>query len=217
MRLAADSSEPQILQWRPIGLGDLAARLPGPVSGPRLVAVDGRSAGGKTTLAARLHAAIPRSAVVHTDDIAWHHAILDWADQLADGILLPLRRGEPVHYQPPGWAPNGRQGFIDVPAGLHTVIIEGVGAGRHDLAPLLDAVVWVQSDFTDARERGIRRDLASGVDGGEVGAVAFWDVWMAEELPFLERDRPWQRATAIVAGGPTIDLGPDEVAVAAAR
>jgi hypothetical protein len=37
---------------------------------------------------------------------------------------------------------------------------------------------------------------------------------MAEELPFLEQDRPWQRATVIAAGAPVIDLDEGEIAVA---
>jgi hypothetical protein len=200
--------------WRAVAIEDLAAALPGPSTGVRLIAVDGRGAGGKSTLSDRLQAVIPGSAVVHTDDIAWNHSIFDWATQMIDGILEPLRRGEAVHYQPPGWAPNGRDGYIDLPAGLHTVIIEGVGASRRELSSLLDASLWVQSDFVDARDRGIRRDVESGVNGDEAGAAEFWDVWMAEELPFLEQDRPWDRAAAIVAGHPVIDLGPDEVAVA---
>jgi hypothetical protein len=66
-----------------------------------------------------------------------------------------------------------------------------VPPGRSELADLLDAAVWVQSDRVVARERGIARD------GGD---VAGWDEWQSEELPFLERDRPWERADAIVAG-----------------
>jgi len=42
------------------------------------------------TLADRLAAAVPGARVVHTDDIAWHHAVLDWADLLADGVLTRL-------------------------------------------------------------------------------------------------------------------------------
>jgi hypothetical protein len=36
---------------------------------PVVLAIDGRSSGGKTTLAGRLQAAVEGSAVVHTDDI----------------------------------------------------------------------------------------------------------------------------------------------------
>jgi hypothetical protein len=36
-----------------------------------VLAVDGRSSGGKTTLAARMQGTVAGAAVVHTDDIAW--------------------------------------------------------------------------------------------------------------------------------------------------
>src|SRR5436309_5832255 len=59
-----------------------------------VLAVDGRSSSGKTTLAARVQAAVTGSAVVHTDDLAWWHSRFGWADLLIDGILLPVHRGE---------------------------------------------------------------------------------------------------------------------------
>jgi hypothetical protein len=40
---------------------------------PVVLAVDGRSNRGKTTLAARIADAVHGAAVVHTDDIAWKH------------------------------------------------------------------------------------------------------------------------------------------------
>jgi hypothetical protein len=68
---------------------------------------------------------------------------------------------------------------------------------------LIDAVVWVQADMAEAERRGIERD------GGDAAAVAFWGERMAEELPFMARERPWIRAKVIVAGSP--DLPHDAV------
>lgn len=67
--------------------------------------------------------------------------------------------------------------------------------------PLLDVVVWVQSDIEQAKTRGVARD------GGDAGAAAFWDEWATEELPFLAEQRPWERADVIVSG--TSDLEHD--------
>ncbi|WP_152363731.1 hypothetical protein [Microlunatus speluncae] len=58
----------------------------------------------------------------------------------------------------------------------------------------------MQSDFDDARERGIARDLNEGVRSDAAAVEGFWEEWMREELPFLESDQPWQRAAVIVAG-----------------
>jgi hypothetical protein len=165
---------------------------------PRIVAVDGRSGSGKTTLAERLRTTVPGAEVVHTDDIAWWHSRFGWHDLMINGVLEPLHRGQSVHYLPPAWASHGRAGQIDVSAQASVVIIEGVGAARRELAHLLDAAVWVQSDFAEAKRRAILRD------GGDAPASERWHAWMTEELPFLAADRPWERATIIVAGTPDI-------------
>jgi hypothetical protein len=185
-----------------------------PAGRPWVVGVDGRSGGGKSTLAAKLHVAVSASAVIHTDDIAWHHSKFDWSEVLARSVLQPIRNGQPVDYRPPGSESPGRTGAIEVPTGLDLVIIEGVGAGRRELAHLLDAVVWVQSDYAEGERRGIARHVASGVNGDRVAAASFCHSWMAEELPFLEHQRPWERAAVIVAGTPLLAHGDRQVGLA---
>jgi hypothetical protein len=196
--------EPAAGPWRVASLATLVRMLEHaagtPVNRPRVIAIDGRSASGKSTLADLLQQQVAASAVVHTDDVAWKHSFFDWAGLLAGGVLEPLRRARPVHYRPPGWEAHGRPGAIDLPAKLGMVLVEGVGAGRRELADLLDAVVWVQSDFVEAERRGVARDIAQGVNGDAEQSVRFWAEWMAEELAFIERQRPWERACVIVAG-----------------
>jgi hypothetical protein len=58
-----------------------------------IVAVDGRSAGGKTTTSGRIAATVPGATVVHTDDVAWYESFFGWAHLLRDGVLDPARRG----------------------------------------------------------------------------------------------------------------------------
>ncbi len=163
-------------------------------SGPRLVAVDGHSASGKTTLAVRLAAHLPRTAVLHSDDLAWHHSVFDWRPLLVDGVLAPLGAGRAVHYRPPAWVERGRPGAIELPADLEVLILEGVGASRRDLADLIAAAVWVE---TDEPER-LRRD-DERIAAGEVTREVFGS-WMAVENPFISADRPWSRADAMIAG-----------------
>ena len=169
-----------------------------------VLAVDGRSSSGKTTLAARMQGTVAGSAVVHTDDIAWWHSRFGWADLLIDGILLPVRRGEQVSFRPPRWAEHGRGGSIDVPAGCRLLIIEGAGAGRREAAHLVDALVWVQSDQREAERRSLAR---VGQPGGPRTVRALRE-WMAEEEPFLAGQRPWERADLVVAGTPQIPFDP---------
>lgn len=183
---------------------------------PRVVAVDGRAGSGKTTLAGRLVTAAHPTAVVHTDDVAWHHSFFDWAELLAHHVLEPLRDGQPVHYRPPGWQAKGRPGAIDVPAGLELVVVEGVGAGRRELSHLLDAVFWVQSDYWEAERKGLDRDVQTGVNGDAEEAARFWQRWQDQERLFLADQRPWDRAFAIVRGTTTLPHDPERVALAPA-
>ena len=179
--------EPDCGPWRAVAVAELYAAL----GRPRVLAVDGRSGSGKSTLVARLAATVPSTAVVHTDDVAWHHDFFDWADLLLDGVLVPWRAGRDVAYRPPPWDARGRPGAITVPSGAPLLVVEGVGAGRRAFAPYLDALVWVQTDRAVAIRRGLERD------GGD---VAFWDEWEARERPFLAADRPWARADLVVSG-----------------
>ena len=164
---------------------------------PWILAVDGRSGSGKSTVAIVLHQSVPASAIVHTDDVAWHHSFFDWSDLLVEGILKPLREGRAVSYRPPGWEKRGRPGAIELAAGLDLVIVEGVGASRTEVIPWIDRALWVQSDLEEAERRGIARD------GGTEEARDFWREWAAQEFDFLHRQRPWERATVIVNGTPT--------------
>lgn len=218
MATTLPSGEPVVAHWRVVRvdvLVELLAAGVGAVRGrPRVVAVDGRSASGKSTLASRLHRAVPRSAVVHTDDLAWHEPLYAWGDLLADGVLRPLREGRALAYRPPQWDVRGREGAIEVPAGLDLVVVEGTGASHREHAGLVDATVWVQADLAEAERRGIARDVADGVNGGPEEATAFWHAWMAEELRFFERQRTWERADAVVHGTPDRALADDEVEVA---
>lgn len=214
MRLPIGTDEPRIETWQPAPLAELIDMVTPVNAQARVLAIDGRSANGKSTLARRLNGALPGSALISTDDVAWNFSMFDWADELAEHVVLPARRGLPISYRPPGWRTHGRAGSIELPANLDLLIIEGVGASQRDLFSGLDASIWVQADVVDARDRGLRRDIDSGVNGDAAASTAFWEEWMAVELPFLEEDRPWRRASVVAAGGPVIDLAPDQVAVA---
>lgn len=208
--------EPAVAGWQVVTVEGLLERVGLASVGrrPWVVAVDGRGASGKSTLAALLLRAVPGSAVVHTDDLAWHEPLFTWGDLLADGVLRPLREGWPVAYRPPRWDVRGRAGAIEVPGGVGLVVIEGTGASHREHADLVDATVWVQSDFEEAERRGIARDVEQGVNGGLEEATAFWHAWMTEELRFFDHQRPWERARVIVNGTPDRALAADEVEVA---
>ncbi len=59
----------------------------------------------------------------------------------------------------------------------------------------------MQSDRGEARRRGLERDASYGTRTPEE-AAAFWEEWMAHEVPFLAAERPWSRAGLVVNGTP---------------
>lgn len=219
MGLQLSSGEPAFGPWRiePVNvLVSMLFKAAGPVQGrPRIVAVDGRGGGGKSTLATQLHAAVSGSAVVHTDDIAWHHSLFDWSDLVARNVLEPLRRGQAVRYRPPGWDTKDRPGAIKVPAELELVLVEGTGASRRELAHLLDATVWVQSDAAEAERQGIARDAAANTRDKAESATKFWHEWMVRERLFVADQRPWERANVVVRGTTAAAYDPAYTALAA--
>jgi hypothetical protein len=192
--------------WRVLALEDLAALLGERARGGphrvKLIAVDGHSASGKTTLAGRLATALPRAAVLHSDDLAWHHSVFGWRDLLLDGVLGPLRAGEAVDYRPPPWVERERPGSIRIAADTEIVVLEGVGASRLDLTDVVDAAVWVETDEPERARRDEER-IAAGEVTREV-----YESWMAVENPFIAGDRPWTRAVAVVAGNSPLPHDP---------
>ena len=198
------AGEPAAGPWQSVPVGDVLDRR----GRPRPLAVDGRSGGGKTTVAHRLAAAAPGATVLHTDDIAWYHAFFDWSDLVRDGVLAPLRAGQDVAYRPPAWDERGREGAITASAGSPMVIVEGVGIGRRELVGWFDALLWVQTDQDTARRRGLARDGADAAD--------FWAEWQAAEDPFQAAQRPWARAGLVVCGAPELPHDPQRELVVAA-
>lgn len=220
------TGEPSAGPWQLEPVHLFVQRLTSGLSGlerPIIIAIDGRSASGKTTLATLISEAVPGSALVHTDDMPssgnWsgmssraYRSFFDWTENLLKNVLEPAHAGEPVNYWPPAWEEWGRdEGDVEVPTGCPLLILEGVGSARHELMHIVDRVVWVQADLEQARTRGLARD------GGDVKATAFWEAWMAEEFSFLAEQRPWERADVVVSGTPDLGYDPSSHVVTSLR
>ncbi len=198
--------EPAAGPWRSLDDEALAYELTARLRGrhPALVLVDGRSGAGKTFASEKV-ARLLDAGIVHSDDVAWEYSRFGWDDLLVGRVIEPWRQGHDVGYRPPSWDTHDREGAVAA-TGRVPLVVEGVGAARASLADLADLVIWVQSDRTRARVRGLERDASYGTRT-PAEAEAFWDDWMTEEEPFLAADRPWERADLVVLGTPPDDAG----------
>lgn len=187
--------------WEVAPMVDLAGRIEARLSSrrPAVLAITGHSSSGKTTLAARLQAAYAGSAVMHTDDLAWHQGVFAWGTLLIHDVLPVIRSGRALCYRPPQWQDRDRDGAIEVPGNLDLLIIEGVGASQPSIRPELDLVIWVETDEPTRLARDAVRIAA-----GEISPASF-SSWMAEEDAYVIRDQPWRHADLIVYGGDSID------------
>jgi hypothetical protein len=188
------------LGWRVVPFAEMVDRVAaaGPDRRPALVAVNGHSSSGKTTLSRRLGDAVADAAVLHTDDLAWHHGVFSWDELLRDGVLPVVRDRKPLDYRPPQWQARGRTDSITLPGELAVLFVEGVGASQSSLRAEYDLVIWVESEEPTRFARD-RVRLAAG----EMSEDDFTS-WMAEEYGYTTRERPWEHADLLVYGGESI-------------
>ena len=198
-------------RWSVVGIGELGeqVRRAAGAARPAVVAVNGHSSSGKSTLAPRLAAVLPDAAVLHTDDLAWNHGVFSWDALLRDDVLPEVRAGRPVSYRPPGWVAHQRDGSVELPGGLQFLVLEGVGASQPSVADLLDVVLWVETD----EPTRLARDLVRVLENGEMPPEDYTS-WMAEENAYVTAARPWEHATFVVNGGDVLDRTDDQVVVA---
>jgi uridine kinase len=166
---------------------------------PAIVAINGHSASGKTSLSWRLADALPQCSVLHTDDLAWHHGVFSWDELLTNDVLPVLRDRQALHYRPPAWIGRSRDGAITLDGDRDFVIIEGVGASQSSVRPELDVIIWVETPQSARKSRD-----ASRIAAGETSAASYVR-WMAEENTYMAAERPWEFADLIVDGRGGLD------------
>lgn len=184
-------------RWTVVAVADLATRVRQSLGSdrPAVVAVDGHSSSGKSSLAPRLAAALPASAVLHTDDLAWNHGVFAWDTSFREHVLPDVRAGRPVSYRPPGWVAHSRAGAVELPGGLELLVLEGVGASQPSLHDLLDVVLWVETD----EPTRLARDVVRVHQSAEM-SLEDYASWMAEENAYVTASRPWENAAFVLNG-----------------
>lgn len=168
-----------------------------------ILAIEGGSASGKTTLAALL-ARIYDAAVFHADDfflrpeqrtaarLAEPGGNMD-RERLLEEVLVPLARGGPVtfrrydcHFQSL-LAPE-----TVIPKGLN--IVEGAYSMHPLLAEYYDLSVFLEISPALQRQRVLRRN-------GPETAERFFSVWIPLERAYFQALRPRDRCTLTLKAG----------------
>ncbi|NVM93615.1 aminodeoxychorismate synthase component I [Arthrobacter wenxiniae] len=180
-------------------------------SRPVIIAVDGRSGAGKTTVALELAALLRRHRTVslfHLEDIypGWD-GLAEGVERYVSTVLAPLAQGRTAHWTAWDWA-SGDWGPADdagsrTTAAADVVLVEGVGAAHAAARALVDVVVWVEAPAPARRRRALERD-------GETYAP-FWDRWAAQEDELFAGGDVAAAADIVVDGSRGVAGAPERV------
>ncbi len=162
---------------------------------PLIIAVDGRSGAGKTTLAVELATLLREHhsvSLFHLEDIypGWD-GLADGMDRYVRSVLTPLAAGSSAHWTAWDWTTND-DGDTRLTQPSDIVIVEGVGASCAAARELLDVAVWIEADDDIRRTSAIERD-------GDTYSP-FWQRWANQEEFWLSTDDPAGRADILVQG-----------------
>ena len=157
-----------------------------PACGPvRVVAIDGRSGAGKTSLGREVASAW-EATLVSMDSIyrGWD-GLAGAVPLLVEHVLLPLSRGEAAEVPTWDWSLD-RPGPV-IPLGTPSrLVVEGCGASVGEAGRYAGTRVWLELDAAQRKKRALARD-------GEVFARQ-WDRWAAQEEQLFGPDGTAARA-----------------------
>jgi uridine kinase len=170
-----------------------------------VVAIDGPSCAGKSTLTGELARLRGDVAIVGGDDfyrplnestraaltpIEPVDLLFDW-ERLRDEVLAPLIRGEDAQYRRYDWTAERLGDDVATVAAQGVVVVEGCYVGRPALRGYYDLIVVVEAP----RELCLARQVARGED-----EPAQIERWRAAEDWYLERQDPRRVADLVIDG-----------------
>jgi len=177
---------------------DLVAAASPRCGGTVVVAVDGPSGAGKTTLTRELRRRLDGPPVIHLDAVypGWD-GLAQTPAIVHDRVLAPLARGERAAYQRFDWeADRFAEEHVVPPAPL--LVVEGCGAGAWPGFGYMSVLIWVEASLDDRFARAMARD-------GETYRPN-WERWAASERELFARDRTRERADLVVdTSGSVVD------------
>jgi uridine kinase len=155
----------------------------------RVVAIDGRSGAGKTSLAATLAEELEAPVVSLEGLYGGWDGLERGIDLLVSEVLKPLAAGQAAHVPRYDWVARAwaEPAVLEPP---EVLIVEGVGAGARRAAAFESLLVWLEVPASTRKQRALDRD-------GET-FVPYWDQWAAQEDLMLARDRTPDRAGILI-------------------
>ena len=158
-----------------------------------VVAIDGPSGAGKTTLAkgvADALEALGTVEVVHMDLLfpGWD-GLAEAPGLLTTQVLEPIAGGRPAAYRLWSWVRDAWDGTRDV-APSRFLVVEGCGSSVMPAGAYAAVRVFVEADRALRMDRGIARD-------GEAYRPQ-WERWAAQEARLYAADRTRERADLVV-------------------
>jgi hypothetical protein len=148
----------------------------------RVITIDGRAGGGKSTLADALSPLLDDAPIVHMDDLyrGWDNALTaQLTATLRDQILNPIGLGKAGGYRAWDWH-RGAAGEVRTIPKHPFLILEGVGASQRIVRPFATTMVWIEIPPSRGLERVLQRDSLFATDLEEYRGRML--SWQGEEL-----------------------------------
>jgi hypothetical protein len=148
----------------------------------RVITIDGRAGGGKSTLADALSPLLDDAPIVHMDDLyrGWDNALTaQLTATLRDQILNPIGLGKAGGYRAWDWH-RGAAGEVRTIPKHPFLILEGVGASQRIVRPFATTMVWIEITPSRGLERVLQRDSLFATDLDEYRGRML--SWQGEEL-----------------------------------
>jgi uridine kinase len=156
----------------------------------RVIAIDGRSGAGKSSLAALLGDELGAPVVALEDLYGGWDGLERGIDLLVAKVLEPLRAGKAARVPRYDWVARewGTPWVLEPP---EVLIVEGVGAGARRAAAYASMLIWIEEPAPVRKKRALDRDGAT--------FIPYWDMWAAQEEAMLAREHTTERADLVIA------------------
>lgn len=164
-----------------------------------IIVIDGRAGSGKSTLALDLQNELFRSGeslprIIHMDDLyeGWN-GLAQGADYLQRVVLGPLLANGTSAWQEYNWELQSRDRWREFSGGT-PLILEGCGSLNRYTHTVANVSVWLDVPPEIRKQRWLERD-GHAFDN-------YFELWAAQELDFIAREKSPEFAQFGLAGSP---------------